>query len=270
MKFIPLLDLIALGWFLFFWVGYSLFARRQAKTRHSLSSILCTLRVDWMSAVVQKEQHIADAALVGNVERTVTFFASSTIFVLAGILTVIASNESFVRVLEQVPFTADQSQGLVLFKLSVLAIIMVFAFFKFTWAVRQFGFVSILLGMAPQMSRATVPQEQREAFSLNSAKVLDQAGHEYNYGLRAYYFSLGYLCWFVSPWLFMAAIIVVTGVLYRREFQSRVLSALLATRGLEPGPKEVGEYGIETDAANTTNKSESPAEQSKPEDTRKP
>ena len=56
-------------------------------------------------------------------------------------------------------------------------------------------------------------------FSLNAAKVLDQAGHEYNYGLRAYYFALAYLCWFVSPWLFITASIIVTAVLYRREYK---------------------------------------------------
>lgn len=234
---IPLIDIIALSWFMFCWVGYSFFARKRAKTYYSLSNILCTLRVEWMNAVVHKEHHIADAALVGNVERTVTFFASSTIFVLAGVLTVIASNDAFVRVLEQLPFTTQQSHGLVLLKLAGIAGIMVFAFFKFTWAVRQFGFVSILLGMAPSISRPTVEKAERDAFGLNAAKVLDQAGHEYNYGLRAYYFALAYLCWFVSPWLFIAASIVVTAVLYRREYNSRVLRALLASQGLEPGPK---------------------------------
>ncbi|WP_194755399.1 DUF599 domain-containing protein [Aliidiomarina indica] len=238
---IPLLDLIAFLWFLFCWIGYSLFARRRAKTQHSLSSILCTLRVEWMDAVVHKEHHIADAALVGNVERTVTFFASSTIFVLAGVLTVIASNDAFVRVLEQLPFAYEQSHGLVLLKLAGIASIMVFAFFKFTWAVRQFGFVSILLGMAPSISRPTVDKAQRDAFSLNAAKVLDQAGHEYNYGLRAYYFALAYLCWFVSPWVLITSSIIVVAVLYRREYNSRVLRALLATHGYEPGPKQQGD-----------------------------
>lgn len=244
MSFIPTPDLIALSWFLFFWVGYSIFARNQAKTRHSLSSILCTLRVDWMNTVAHKDIHIADATLVGNVERTVTFFASSTILVLAGVLTVVASNDAFIRVLGQLPFTVEQSDNLVMLKLSGMAIIMVFAFFKFTWAVRQFGFVSILLGMAPSVSRSTVTKEEREAFALNTAKVLDQAGHEYNYGLRAYYFALGYLCWFISPWLLMLASVVVTAVLYRREFSSRVLRALLATHGLTPGRKK--EPGLAT------------------------
>ncbi|MCL5050232.1 MAG: DUF599 domain-containing protein [Firmicutes bacterium] len=236
MHILPLFDVIALLWFLSLWVGYSLFARRKARQTHCLSSILRSLRVDWMYAVTHKDNHIADAALVGNVERNVTFFASSTILVLAGVLTVLASNEAFVRVIDQLPFTVEQSANLILLKLAGMAVILVFAFFKFTWSIRQFGFVSVLLGMAPSMSRSTVSEETRDRYARNTAKVLDQAGHEYNYGLRAYYFALAYLCWFASPWFFIIASAVVVYILYRREYRSRVLRALLATKGFEPGP----------------------------------
>lgn len=238
---VPLVDAVAFIWFFSIWFGYARFSRKRAKNHHCLSSILCTLRVEWMNAVVYKEQHIADAALIGNVERTVTFFASSTIFVLAGVLTVTASNDAFVRVLHELPFTVEQSHSLVLLKLGGLSMIMVYAFFKFTWAVRKFGFVSILLGMAPSVSKATVGEEEKARFAVNTAKIIDQAGHEYNYGLRAYYFALGYLCWFVSPWLLIVAAVIVTGILYRREYHSRVLRALLATRNYVPGPKAPGD-----------------------------
>lgn len=241
MTYVPLIDAVAFICFFSIWIGYSVFSRKRAKVHHCLSSILCTLRVEWMNAVVLKEQHIADAALIGNVERTVTFFASSTIFVLAGVLTVTASNDAFVRVLHELPFTAEQSHTLVLLKLAGLSIIMVYAFFKFTWAVRKFGFVSILLGMAPSISKAAVDDEAKKRYSVNTAKIIDQAGHEYNYGLRAYYFALGYLCWFVSPWLLILAGITVTAILYRREYHSRVLRALLATQNYVPGPKAPGD-----------------------------
>lgn len=236
MHVLPLIDMIALLWFLLLWVGYSWFAKNRARHTHCLSSILRSLRVDWMYAVTHKDHHIADAALLGNVERNVTFFASSTILVLAGVLTVLASNEAFVRVIEQLPFTVAQTANLILLKLAGMAAILVFAFFKFTWSIRQFGFVSVLMGMAPTMCRSTVSDTERERYARNTAKVLDQAGHEYNYGLRAYYFALAYLCWFANPLFFIVASAVVVGVLYRREYRSRVLRALLATKGFVPGP----------------------------------
>ena len=56
------------------------------------------------------------------------------------------------------------------------------------------------------------------------------ASKDFNQGLRAYYFSLATLAWFVSPWLFMAATTVVVVVLYTREYGSRVLRTLAAAR----------------------------------------
>lgn len=247
----PLIDIVAVLWFLSLWIGYSLFAKKRARHIHCLSSILRSLRVDWMYTVTHKDNHIADAALVGNVERNVTFFASSTILVLAGVLTVLASNEAFVRVIDQLPFTVEQTASQVLLKLAGMAVILVFAFFKFTWSIRQFGFVSVLMGMAPSMNRSTVSEQDRDRYARNTAKVLDQAGHEYNYGLRAYYFALAYLCWFVSPWLFIAVSAIVVGVLYRREYRSRVLRALLATKGFEPGPMPEHERQTQLRATST-------------------
>jgi uncharacterized membrane protein len=51
--------------------------------------------------------------------------------------------------------------------------------------------------------------------------------------LRAYYFSLAALSWFVSPWLFMAATTVVVAVLYTREYGSHVLKTLGAVTPLK-------------------------------------
>ncbi|RUO60611.1 DUF599 domain-containing protein [Pseudidiomarina insulisalsae] len=229
------LDIVTLMFFVTVWVSYTQFARIRARSTYSLSYILRQLRIDWMTTLTRKEHQIADAALLGNVERTVTFFASSTVLVLAGVLTLLASADKVVVVLQSLPLTADTSTDKVQFKLAVLALIFVFAFFKFTWAIRQFGFVSVLLGAAPQYRSTEFTDAQREVFARQSAKVIDQAGHEYNNGLRAYYFALAFLTWFLHPVLFVVSTVIVVSVLYRREYRSRVLRALLATKGLEPG-----------------------------------
>lgn len=229
------LDIVTLAFFVTVWVSYTQFARIRARTTYSLSHVLRQLRIDWMTTLTRKEHQIADASLLGNLERTVTFFASSTVLVLAGVLTLLASADKVVDVLHSLPFTADTAPEKVQFKLAGLSLIFVFAFFKFTWAIRQFGFVSVLMGAAPQYRSTEFTDEQREVFARQSAKVLDQAGHEYNNGLRSYYFALAYLSWFLHPALFVIATVLVVSVLYRREYRSRVLRALLATKGLEPG-----------------------------------
>jgi len=55
--------------------------------------------------------------------------------------------------------------------------------------------------------------------------------YHFNLGLRAYYFSLALLAWFLDPIVFIFSSTWVVAVLYRREFKSRTLDALLA--GLE-------------------------------------
>lgn len=234
---LSLFDFIALLFFFFSWIGYSLFAHKRAKTTHSLSSILCSLRIDWMQTVMQKDHQIADAALIGNVERTVTFFASSTVLVLAGVITVLAHAEEVVQVLAKLPLAPGTSAIMVQFQLALLALIFIYAFFKFTWSIRQFGFVSVLLGASVKYQQQNLSKEDRDRFAHHTAKVLDQSGHEYNKGLRTYYFALAYLTWFLHPVALVIASSIVVFILYRREYNSRVLRDLLATHGFVPGKK---------------------------------
>ncbi|PYE31171.1 putative membrane protein [Idiomarina fontislapidosi] len=234
---LSVIDIIVLLFFFTCWVGYSLFARKRARTTHCLSSILCELRIDWMRNVMHKDNQIADASLIGNVERTVTFFASSTILVLAGVITVLAHADQVVNVLNELPLTPATHVNMVQFKLAVLALIFIYAFFKFTWSIRQFGFVSVLLGVSVNYQQNQRPEEEREEFARHAAKVLDQSGHEYNKGLRTYYFALAYMSWFLHPIMLVLSSAIVVWVLYRREYKSRVLRDLLATKGFVPGKK---------------------------------
>jgi uncharacterized membrane protein len=44
--------------------------------------------------------------------------------------------------------------------------------------------------------------------------------------MRAYYFAVAAMFWFVQPLFFIAATVVVTVMLYRMEFHSRTLDVL--------------------------------------------
>ena len=52
------------------------------------------------------------------------------------------------------------------------------------------------------------------------AELCAAAGRHFNRGQRAFFFALGYLGWFISPWLFMAATLAVVIVMWRRQFKS--------------------------------------------------
>ena len=68
--------------------------------------------------------------------------------------------------------------------------------------------------------------------SRRSASMATAAGRHFNRGQRAFFFALGYLGWFISPWLFIASTAAVMLVMSLRQFRSDALTA--ATTGRDP------------------------------------
>ena len=219
-----IIDFIAVIWFFGLWVGYTLFAKNRAKSVSCLSFELRRKRNDWMQNMLLRDNKMADVGLISTLERNVTFFASSTLLILAGLLTAMASADKLSVMLTNLVPWASYSEGAIQLKLLLLTFIFVFAFFQFTWSLRQYGFCGVLIGAAPD-GRAMAAEEQ-QLYANRAAKVIDQAGHSFNYGLRAIYFSLSALAWFIDPILFMVASVLVMLVMKQREFHSKVLKAL--------------------------------------------
>ncbi|MAD76635.1 MAG: hypothetical protein CML20_17910 [Rheinheimera sp.] len=218
------LDLIAVIWFFVLWIGYTLFAKRKAKKVSCLSFELRRKRTDWMQKMLTRDNKMADVGLISTLERNVTFFASSSLLILAGLLTAMSSAEKLSVMLSNLVPWANYTEGSVQLKLLLLTFIFVFAFFQFTWSLRQYGFCGVLIGAAPD--GRNLNEEDQALYANRAAKVIDQAGHSFNYGLRSIYFSLSALSWFIDPILFMISSVVVMIVMKQREFHSKVLKAL--------------------------------------------
>ncbi len=172
---------------------------------------------------------ITDMALLEHLGRTVNFFASTTILMIAGVLTLIASSDKIDNVLSHHSFVTQTSVENIQIKLSMLGLIFIFAFFKFTWAMRQYTFCAVLLGAAPHSARQTLTAKEKY-FAKQVAKLSDNANHQFNYGLRAYYFALAFLSWFINPIVFILLCALIVRILYRREFKSRTLRLLIRGR----------------------------------------
>ena len=220
-------NILALFWFIFLWKGYSRFAHYRAR-RHggNLSAVMNNLRKRWMRQMVQRELRIPDVAMIANLERNVTFLASTSMLILAALLTALAATDKMQSVLVQLPFYRDSSLFLLQLKIFILIIIYVYAFFTLSWSMRQYGFATVVLGSAPLPKEAKQDQQATEIFIRATAKIIDLAAHTYNRGLRAYYYSLAVLTWFVNVWFFIATSTLIVLILYVREFHSRPLREL--------------------------------------------
>jgi uncharacterized membrane protein len=106
-----------------------------------------------------------------------------------------------------------------------LAIIFVYAFFKFGWSYRLYNYVAILVGATPPASQKDTPEGKAHAERVG--RLCEVAGRHFNRGQRAFFFALGYLGWFISPWLLMASSVIVAAILWRRQFASDSRHALL-------------------------------------------
>jgi len=226
------LNALALVWFLFCFRGYMYYAARRARHAVCLVSMLHMYRTEWMLRMMTREVRIADTTAIANLERTVAFFASTTILVLAGLITVMNSTEQAINLVQGLPFVVTATRQEWELKLLLLIVLFIYAFFKFTWSLRQYGFVSVMIGGAPLPSEQP-SEKQTRAHAERIATMASMAANNFNLGLRTYYFSIAVLGWFINAWCFMLLTAVIVFVLYRREFTSSTLRTLTMSSGTE-------------------------------------
>jgi len=235
LNLLPWADWLAVALFFGGWWGYATWARRHGQRRPSILASTNAWRRRWMLQTTRRENRIVDSAVVQTMSASPSFFASTSLLIIGGLLAALGGSERASELVHELPFAARTSTLVFDLKLALLAAVFVYAFFRFTWSIRQYSFGAILVGAAPE-ARDFADEAQRQAFAARAGRVMALAAESFNDGLRAYYLSFAAVGWFFSPWAFIAGTVAVIGVLYRREFHSEVLGAL--RDGLGDGPGE--------------------------------
>ena len=221
LSFLTLLDAAALLVFALCWAGYALVADRiPAVRRRSVIAAMDEHRRRWLIQSIPKENRIPDVAIVGNLMSSTSFLANTCIFIVGGLVALLASPDLGRRVLSSVPFAQQVlSDGAWEARILLLLLIFVRAFFELTWALRQFNYGSILIGAMDRTPDAVPAAEV-------AARVVNRAARHFNTGLRAYYFGLAALAWILHPVALILASLWVLWELQRREFRSAVRQAV--------------------------------------------
>lgn len=220
---ITVADWVALAIFVAGWAGYSFYADYSTTGRRSLRAATSLLRLQWARELVRRDNRMTDVALTGNLMQSVSFYASTTTYVIAGLIAVAGTLDKLMLLTADLPFARVAAKEVVEMKIFLLVGIFIFAYFKFTWSLRQFNFLSIMVGGAPD---PYAPAEARESYAQRFARLSILASDEFTRGIRAYYFGFAAMTWFVSPQLFMGFTLVILLVLWRRDFYSRTLDVL--------------------------------------------
>lgn len=227
---LELFDWLALAVFFGGWLGYAMFARRQGMSKPSVLVSTNRVRRTWMYQSTWRDNRVIDGVVVQSLSSSPSFFASTTILVIGALLALLSATDRATAFVQQIPFAARTSVLLFDLKILLLTSVFVYAFFRFTWAVRQYGFGALLFASAPDARQFEEEGESaaklRDAFADRAGNVMALAAEAFNDGLRGYYMAFAAMAWLVSPMAFVAATGFVIWIMYRREFHSEVLAAL--------------------------------------------
>ena len=221
---IPLPDILAFVWFMAWWVGYTLYADGGDETRRPVARVMHEYRVRWMERMLDRDNRMADINIVTAHMRGAMMFASITILILAGVMTILGNLGKAREITSNLSFAVEASQEMWEIKVIVLLLIFVYAFFKYAWCLRQFNYALIFIGAAPLPEE--VNARERKDYPERGARLFDRGINTFNRGLRAYYFGLATLAWFFGPLFYAVAAAWVVAVLYRRDFRSVTLQTL--------------------------------------------
>jgi uncharacterized membrane protein len=195
------------------YIAYNIIVPQVEKLRPSLSVIMNMQRRRWVANASRRDNPF-DAILSGNIMGSVSFLASTAVLLILAIFTLFGQVPSLMEALNSLSFNRLYTSADIQLHLLVMLAMYVLAFFAFTLSLRQFNHFCIMLG-AMDHSEPTSDEELDAITRMNAL-----GAKNFNSGIRAYYFSVATVAWFVSEWLPIAASIATILILAHREFFS--------------------------------------------------
>ena len=101
---LPWADWLALVAFFTAWVVYATLAGRHGLSRPSVLSSSNRVRRQWMLQSTYREVRMLDGLVVQNLSASASFFASTTIFIIGGLLAVLGTTEQASDLVREIPF----------------------------------------------------------------------------------------------------------------------------------------------------------------------
>ncbi len=212
------MNLIASLFPLFIWLIYSLASKSIDNIRPSLSHLMNLQRVRWVQNAVHRENAI-DGILSSALMNSVAFFASTTILLILALFAVFGQigvlHDALIIIRPELA-NSEITQHLI-----ILLATFIMAFLYFTMSLRQFNHFCVMLGAADHSEKTN----EDEVIAIAALNTL--GARNFNQGIRAYYFSVAMLIWFISPFLAIGATLLILGFLIYRDYFSRARALIV-------------------------------------------
>lgn len=227
------------------WLAYGYFAGRWERSHPSLSSIMDHHRGRWALSLPGRSALPFDAILIGNIMRSVGFFASTTVLVLLALGAYLGEIQrqgraAAAEAVSPLP-PGHQAAGLDLpaqwaeAHVGLLIVMMAVVFLKFVTSLRQYNHLCILWG---SISGREAGDDEGLSEELSLAqRIHARAARSFNAGVRGCFMSGAAMTWRLDPLVAVAVSLGAIGLLIQIEFSGSYLKDL-QLRGTGPKPAQ--------------------------------
>lgn len=197
----------------------------RAGLKPSVTVIMAGYRRRWMRELVTRQPRIFDASILGTLRQGTSFFASTCVIAIGGVLALIGNAERLTGLVAGLPVDdmIGTAPSILQVKLLLCVLFLTNAFLKFVWSNRLFGYCAVLMAAVPN------DPDHAEAYPMadRAATLNIRAAWNFNRGLRSMYFALAALAWLLGAPALLLATGVTLWVMWAREFASQSRRALM-------------------------------------------
>jgi uncharacterized membrane protein len=209
------LDGVAVVVLVVVWLGLSWWIEHPTAKHPSVTVVMSEYRREWMRVMVDRDTRIFDAQVMASLRQGTSFFASTCLLAVGGVLALIGNVDPLRGVAEDIAMV--QSPTVIWqIKLGLVLLLLSNGFLKFVWANRVFGYCSVMMAAVPNDPKDLMAQPM----AAKAAELNVRAAMNFNRGLRSMYFALGALAWLAGPVPLMVAVALTAWVVWSREFAS--------------------------------------------------
>ncbi len=193
-------------------VAYQMFLAHKTRIDpdYMFRATMARARSAWVLSVMNEGRDILAVQTLRNSTMAASFLASTSALMMIGVMTLSAQGEKLGETWQALNVTSAVDQQLWLLKLLALLATLLFSFFSFTMAVRQFHHLGYMLNVPISGKYGRLAPEIVVA-------QMERASHFYWFGMRSYFFLAPLVLWLFGPHFIVGGTIILIAVLYRLD-----------------------------------------------------
>jgi uncharacterized membrane protein len=192
-------------------VVYHLHLFRMVRKHPLATSIGITdhVRRRWIRSVMEYQRDILAVQTLRNHIMAATFLASTAMIVSLGVLSAAFRPAGSAAISHALNLAGARSETLWMFKLLLMAVLLFFAFFNFTLAVRYYNHAGLMINIDVKHDSQLSPEIVTD--------VLNHGALHYTFGMRGFYLAVPVALWLFGPLWMLGGTIALVIVLYQLD-----------------------------------------------------